>query len=81
MPEINTTQRLIAADFLTSSFRVVGKMMVPHTGVMGLMNDPTNSFMEVLDPKLARIHMPTKLVGEYQVIDLVKANVFIARSR
>jgi hypothetical protein len=51
--------------------------MVPHTGVMGLMNDPTSAFMEVLDAKLARVHMPTKLVGEeYQMVDLVKSNVF-----
>lgn len=74
--EGNTTQRLISADFLTPSYRIVGKIMAPHTGVMGLMNDPTNSFMEILDAKLARLHMPTKLVGEYQVIDLVKANIF-----
>jgi hypothetical protein len=33
--------------------------------------------MEVLDAKLARVHMPTKLVGEeYQMVDLVKSNVF-----
>lgn len=77
MPEpMSSTQRLISADFLTPSYRVVGKIMVPHTGVMGLMNDPTSAFMEVLDAKLARLHMPTKLVGEYQVIDLVKSNVF-----
>jgi hypothetical protein len=76
MPEAINTQRLIAADFLTPSYRIVGKMMVPHSGVTGLMNDPTTSFMEVLDAKLARIHMPTKLVGEYQVVDLVKPNVF-----
>jgi hypothetical protein len=44
--------------------------------VFGLINDPTTSFMEVLDAKLARIHMPTKLVGEYKMIDLVKDNVF-----
>jgi hypothetical protein len=67
---------MLAADFLTQSYRVVGKMMVPNTGVFGLINDPTTSFMEVVDAKLARIHMPTKLVGEYKVIDLVKDNVF-----
>ena len=76
MPETNVTHRMLAADFLTQSYRVVGKMMVPNTGVFGLINDPTTSFMEVLDAKLARIHMPTKLVGEYKVIDLVKDNVF-----
>ena len=76
MPETNVTHRMLAADFLTQSYRVVGKMMVPNTGVFGLINDPTTSFMEVVDAKLARIHMPTKLVGEYKVIDLVKDNVF-----
>ena len=76
MPESNVTHRMLAADFLTQSYRVVGKMMIPNTGVVGLINDPTTSFMEVVDAKLARIHMPTKLVGEYKVIDLVKDNVF-----
>jgi hypothetical protein len=51
-------------------------MMIPNTGVVGLVNNPTTSFMEVVEAKLARIHMPTKLVGEYQVVDLVKDNVF-----
>jgi hypothetical protein len=76
MPESNVTHRMLAADFLTQSYRVVGKMMIPNTGVVGLINDPNTSFMEVVDAKLARIHMPTKLVGEYKVIDLVKDNVF-----
>ena len=76
MQETNVTHRMLAADFLTQSYRVVGKMMVPNTGVVGLINDPNTSFMEVVDAKLARIHMPTKLVGEYKVVDLVKHNVF-----
>ncbi|MFH2101856.1 MAG: hypothetical protein ABIJ39_00660 [Chloroflexota bacterium] len=76
MPEPSVTHRLIAADFLTPSYRIVGKLMVPTSGIVGLMNDTTTSFMEVLDAKLARLHMPTKLVSEFKVVDLVKANVF-----
>jgi hypothetical protein len=76
MPESNVSHRLMAADFLTPSYRVVGKMMSPNTGVVGMLNDRTTSFMEVVDAKLARIHMPTKLVGEYDLVDLVKANIF-----
>lgn len=76
MTESNVTQRLLAADFLTPSYRVVGKMMAPNVGIIGMINDPTTSFMEVMDAKLARIHMPTKLVGEYNIVDLVKHNVF-----
>jgi hypothetical protein len=76
MPETNVPHRMIAADFLTQSYRVVGKILVPNTGVVGLVNNPTTSFMEVVEAKLARIHMPTKLVEEYKVVDLVKDNVF-----
>ena len=76
MPEINPAHRLLSADFLTLSYRVVGKMMVPNNGLLGMMNDTTHSFMEVVDAKLAPMHMPTKLVGEYEIIDLVKHSVF-----
>jgi hypothetical protein len=77
MPKTTSpTQSQIAADFLTPGYRIVGHIMVPRTGLMGLMNDVTTNFMEVLDAKLARLHMPTKLVGEYELIDLVKANIF-----
>ncbi len=75
MPEKTPTHRHLAADFLTPSYRVVGKMVAPSMGVIGMLNDTTTSFMEVTDAKLARIHMPTKLVGEYNVIDLVKSNI------
>jgi len=76
MPESNVTHRLLSADFLTLSYRVVGKVMVPNAGMIGMMNDSTTSFMEVVDAKLARIHMPTKLAGEYEIIDVVKTNLF-----
>lgn len=69
------TQRQILCDFLTSSYRIVGKVTAPNTGVMGLMNDSTNSFMEVIDAKLARLHMPTKLVDHYEIVRLVKSQV------
>jgi hypothetical protein len=71
-----STQQLVSADLLTLSYRVVGKFMVGHTGVMGMMNDTLNSFMEILDAKLARISMPTKLVDHFEVVRIVKPQVF-----
>ncbi len=70
------THRLISADFFTPSYRIVGKTMVPNTGLIGLMNDPTNSFMEIVDAHLARAHMPTKLVEHYEGIRIVKSRMF-----
>lgn len=71
-----STQRLITADFFTPGFRISGKTVVPSSGLMGLMNDPVTSFMEILDARLARLHMPTKLVEHYQVLRLVRSQIF-----
>ncbi len=72
------TQRLITVDFFTPSYRIVGKILVPNSGVVGLLNDTTSSFMEIMDARLARLHMPTKLVEHYEVIRVVKAQLFAA---
>ena len=74
---VSSTQRLISADFLTPSYRVVGKIMVPNTGMVGLMNDTTNSAMEVHDARLARIHMPTKLADHFDMVRMVKKRVMV----
>lgn len=70
------THRLLPVDILTSSYRVVGKVSVSTNGVMGLMNDPTHSFMEVQDARLARIHMPTKLADHFESIRMFKRQVY-----
>lgn len=70
------THRFLPTDMLTSSYRVVGKVMVSTNGVMGLMNDPTHSYLEVHDARLARIHMPTKLVDHFEIIRMFKQQIF-----
>jgi hypothetical protein len=70
------TFRFLPADILTAGYRVVGKVMVSNTGVMGMLNDPTHSAMEVHDSRLARLHMPTKLVDHYELTRMMKTQVF-----
>lgn len=70
------THRVISADFFTPSYRIVGKTMVPSTGILGLVNDPTSSYMEILDARMARAHMPSKLVDHYEIIRIVKTQIF-----
>jgi hypothetical protein len=72
----STTHRVISADFFTPSYRIVGKTMVPNTGILGLVNDPTTSFMEILDARMARAHMPSKLVDHYEIVRIVKSHIF-----
>jgi len=59
-----------------SGYRVVGKIMVSTNGIMGIMNDINKSNVEIHDARLARIHMPTKLVDHFEVIRLIKSQVF-----
>jgi hypothetical protein len=70
------TFRLMPADILTSGYRVVGKVMATSTGVMGMLNDATHSAMEVHDARLARLHMPTKLVDHFELVRMMKRQIF-----
>jgi hypothetical protein len=70
------TYRFLPADVYTSGYRIVGKIMVSTNGIMGIMNDITKTHLEIHDARLARIHMPTKLVDHFEVVRLVKTHVF-----
>jgi hypothetical protein len=72
----SNTHRVLSADFYTPSYRIVGKVMVANTGIVGLINDSTNSFLEILDARTARVHMPSKLVDHYEVVRVVKSQIF-----
>jgi hypothetical protein len=50
--------------------------MVSTNGIMGILNDITKSNLEIHDARLARIHMPTKLVDHFEVVRLIKSQVF-----
>jgi hypothetical protein len=70
------TYRHLSADILTSGYRVVGKIMVANHGAMGMLNDATHSAMEVSDARLARLHMPTKLVDHFELVRMMKKHVY-----
>ena len=69
------TYRFLPADVYTAGYRVVGKIMVSTNGIMGVLNDPTKSHVEIHDARMARIHMPTKLVDHYELVRLVKSQI------
>ena len=68
--------RFLPADVYTSGYRVVGKVMVSTNGLMGIMNDITKSHLELHDARMARIHMPSKLVDHFEVVRMVKSQIF-----
>ena len=68
--------RQITADVLTRSYRIVGKIQVTHTGMIGVLNDGTTSVMEVREASMARLDSPTKLADRFRVIRVVKERIF-----
>ncbi|MCQ3938070.1 MAG: hypothetical protein DPW18_13630 [Chloroflexi bacterium] len=66
------TYRFIPVDILTSGYRVVGKVTVTTHGAMGMLNDTTKSSLEVHDARMARVHMPTKLVDHFELVRMMK---------
>ncbi len=69
------TYRFLQADILTAGYRVVGKITVTNSGAMGMLNDPNKSAMEVNDARLARLHMPTKLVDHFEIVRMMKPRI------
>jgi hypothetical protein len=50
--------------------------MVSTNGIMGVLNDINKSHLELHDARMARVHMPTKLVDHFEVVRLVKSQIF-----
>jgi hypothetical protein len=69
------TYRFILADILTSGYRVAGKIAVTAHGAMGFLNDPTHSTLEIHDARMARLHMPTKLVDHFEIVRTLKRQI------
>ena len=76
MDAAQRTYRFLPADVYTAGYRIVGKIMISTNGIMGVLNDITKSHLEIQDARMARIHMPTKLVDHFEVVRLVKTQVF-----
>ena len=69
------TYRFILTDILTSGYRVAGKIAVTTHGAMGFLNDHTHSTLEIHDARMARLHMPTKLVDHFELVRTMKNKI------
>jgi len=75
METASRTHRFVSSDILTSGYRIVGKVMVSSNGVMGMVNDISHSSIDVSDSRLARLHMPTKLVDHFELVRMMKKQI------
>jgi hypothetical protein len=69
------TQRLIPAEILTSSHYIFGQIKVIQSGLLGMLTDTTNSFLEVYDASLAPIHKPSSVVNYATQLYMVRSEV------
>ncbi|MEN6408260.1 MAG: hypothetical protein ABFD44_00945 [Anaerolineaceae bacterium] len=69
------TQRPVVADFLTNSFRLMGKVYIPSSGLLTLMNDQSSVCADVIQGQMARLTAPEQGMEPVEVTRLVKRHV------
>lgn len=69
------TQRPVIADFLTNSFRLMGKVYIPSSGLLTLMNDQSSAYAEVIQAQMMRLNLSSRVLDQYEVTRLVKQHV------
>jgi hypothetical protein len=65
----------IMVNFLTSSYRVIGKVNIGSSGLVGLLSNQTTSIVEASDVSMARIHEPRVLANKLQMVRMVKHGI------
>lgn len=65
----------IRVDVLTSSYRLIGELKRSHSGVMSILNDPTNSFIDLQDVSMGRIVAGDNLTQSMPVAQILKSQV------
>lgn len=69
---VPASKRLIAANFFTPSYRILGKVQIGNSGLIGMLNDTTTAFVELHDVTMARVHEPRVLADRLDLTRLVK---------
>ena len=72
-----SSARSIVANFFTASYRVIGKVDVGSSGLLGLLTDPSTSLFQLNDASTARLHEPKRLADRYSSLQLVKRGLVL----
>lgn len=78
MAELARVTSHISGDFFTQTFRITGRIGVGNSGLVGMLNDITNSLMKFDDVYLSLINQPGKMVAHYHNAHITKAAFEIA---
>lgn len=72
-----SANRFIVANFFTSSYRIIGKVEVGNSGLLGVLSDPSNSQIQITDASLARLTEPKRLTERFNTIQLLKRGLVL----
>jgi len=65
----------VSCALFTQNYRVNGMISVTASGLVGVVNDPTDSYIELEDATLVRLHRPQEIVAQFTVWSMVKARI------
>ena len=67
--------RLIPAEILTSSHYIFGQIKVIQSGLVGMLTDTTNSFLEVNEASIAPIFKPSSVMNYATQLFMVRSEI------
>jgi hypothetical protein len=73
--QVNIPRNEVPVSLITPYYRVSGKVGVTAAGLVGLLNDPTDSYLEMESATLVRINRPQETVAQFGSWSVVKARV------
>ncbi|MFN2297423.1 MAG: hypothetical protein ACK2UB_01145, partial [Anaerolineales bacterium] len=73
--ETRLPRDLVPASILTQNYRVNGLMSVTAAGLIGVLSDPTDSYIELENVSMVRIHRPQEVVAQFNVYGMVKSRI------
>ena len=69
------TNRLIPAEILTSSHYIFGQVKVIQSGLVGMLTDTNNSFLEVNEASIAPIYKPSSVMNYATQLYMVRSEI------
>ncbi len=67
--------RLIPAEILTSSHYIFGQIKVIQSGLVGMLTDTTNSYLEVDEASIAPIYKPSNVMNYATQLYMVRSEI------
>lgn len=69
---LSSASRAIVANFFTTGYRIIGKVEVGNSGLLGLLTDTSTSLIQLTDASTARLSEPKRLADRYNSLQVVK---------